>query len=302
MPTATPEITRIWLVSFFSCLVSGVSVSPVSAAACARCGRPRCSLPVEVTTKLPGAAGHVRVHVDHVRPVSERRVRRLDRSRRFPSRRAWLSPVRADSATSSVAALSNRPSAGTTSPASIRTMSPGTSSSAGICTSSPPRRTRALMIIIFWSAATGLGRLALLAKAEHGVEQREEEQDEAGSRLLQRVGCCRCRPRETDRSSGRRYWRDEGAPARLDLYPTANVFGPTEAPARGQPRRPWPVAGSTPSLAGDLVGQGAYQATAGGSAVRWDPRSSSSVGLSFRRLKWSRDSVTGHAGDGHPNG
>src|SRR6478672_2621260 len=65
-----------------------------------------------------------------------------------------LSPVSADSATSSVAALSSRPSAGTTSPASIATTSPGTSCSAGTWTSSPPRRTLALTIIIFWSAAT----------------------------------------------------------------------------------------------------------------------------------------------------
>src|SRR6478752_7463578 len=65
-----------------------------------------------------------------------------------------LSPVSADSATSSVAAFSSRPSAGTTSPASIATMSPGTSCSAGTSTSSPPRRTFALMIIIFCRAAT----------------------------------------------------------------------------------------------------------------------------------------------------
>ena len=65
-----------------------------------------------------------------------------------------LSPVNADSATSSVAASSSRPSAGTMSPASIATTSPGTSCSAGSSTSSPSRRTRALMNIIFWSAAT----------------------------------------------------------------------------------------------------------------------------------------------------
>ncbi len=65
-----------------------------------------------------------------------------------------LSPVSADSSTSSVAAFSSRPSAGTTSPASIATMSPGTSCSAGTSRSSSPRRTFALMIIIFCSAAT----------------------------------------------------------------------------------------------------------------------------------------------------
>jgi hypothetical protein len=65
-----------------------------------------------------------------------------------------LSPVSADSATSSVAALSSRPSAGTTSPASIATMSPGTSCSAGTSISRPSRRTFALTIIIFCNAAT----------------------------------------------------------------------------------------------------------------------------------------------------
>jgi hypothetical protein len=67
--------------------------------------------------------------------------------------------VSADSATSSVAADSRRPSAGTTSPASIATTSPGTSSSAGIWRSSPSRRTRALTIIIFCSAATASAAL-----------------------------------------------------------------------------------------------------------------------------------------------
>ncbi len=70
-----------------------------------------------------------------------------------------LSPVSADSATSSVAAASSRPSAGTTSPASIATTSPGTSSSAGSCISAPSRRTRALTIIIFASAATAAAAL-----------------------------------------------------------------------------------------------------------------------------------------------
>ena len=65
-----------------------------------------------------------------------------------------LSPVRADSSISSVAARMIRPSAGTRSPASTLTMSPGTISSMGISASSPPRRTLALTTIIFWRAAT----------------------------------------------------------------------------------------------------------------------------------------------------
>ena len=70
-----------------------------------------------------------------------------------------LSPVSAASATSSVAAASTRPSAGTTSPASISTTSPGTSCSAGSRLSAPSRRTLALTIIIFASAATAAAAL-----------------------------------------------------------------------------------------------------------------------------------------------
>ena len=70
-----------------------------------------------------------------------------------------LSPVSADSATSSVAARSSRPSAGTMSPASIATMSPGTSCSAGSSASAPSRLTRAVTIIIFCSAATAAAAL-----------------------------------------------------------------------------------------------------------------------------------------------
>ena len=65
-----------------------------------------------------------------------------------------LSPVSADSATSSVAARRSRPSAGTMSSASIETISPGTSCSAGISCSCPSRLTLALMIIICRRAAT----------------------------------------------------------------------------------------------------------------------------------------------------
>ncbi len=65
-----------------------------------------------------------------------------------------LSPVRAASSISSVAATSRRPSAGILSPASNVTTSPGTSSSAGTSTRSPSRRTCALITSIFCSAAT----------------------------------------------------------------------------------------------------------------------------------------------------
>ena len=89
-----------------------------------------------------------------------------------------LSPVSADSAISSVAAESRRPSAGTTSPASIETTSPGTSSSAGICSELAVAAHARLDDHHLLQRGDRLGRLALLAQAEHGVEQRQEEQDE----------------------------------------------------------------------------------------------------------------------------
>ena len=70
-----------------------------------------------------------------------------------------LSPVSADSSTSSVAAFSSRSSAGTISPASTATMSPGTSCPAGISASWPSRLTLTLMIIIFCKAATAAAAL-----------------------------------------------------------------------------------------------------------------------------------------------
>ncbi len=70
-----------------------------------------------------------------------------------------LSPVRAASSISRVAAVMIRPSAVTRSPASNETMSPGTSSSAATSRSSPSRRTRARTISIFWSAATAAAAL-----------------------------------------------------------------------------------------------------------------------------------------------
>ena len=65
-----------------------------------------------------------------------------------------LSPVRAASSISRVAATRIRPSAGTRLPASTRTMSPGTSSSASISIACPSRRTLAIVFIIFDSAST----------------------------------------------------------------------------------------------------------------------------------------------------
>ena len=115
------------------------------------------AIPVEVTMKLPAP----RVTFVFMKTMSVRSPRGVssDPTASTPFETGRLSPVSAASAISSVAAERRRPSAGTRSPASIETTSPGTSCSAGICTSSPPRRTRALTIIIFWSAATASAAL-----------------------------------------------------------------------------------------------------------------------------------------------
>jgi len=64
-----------------------------------------------------------------------------------------LSPVRAASSISSVAATMRRPSAGTRLPASNNTMSPGTRVSATTSITWPSRRTRAMFFISFSSEA-----------------------------------------------------------------------------------------------------------------------------------------------------
>ncbi len=50
--TAAPEMTRIWLVSFFSCVVSGVSVSPVLCSMC-EMWPTSVAIPVDVTMNVP---------------------------------------------------------------------------------------------------------------------------------------------------------------------------------------------------------------------------------------------------------
>ena len=70
------------------------------------------------------AAGDLGVLEHHVRAVAERDLA-LGERRRRPSATGALSPVSAASCTSSVADVTIRPSAGTTSPASSSTMSPG---------------------------------------------------------------------------------------------------------------------------------------------------------------------------------
>ena len=148
--SATPAITRIWFVRLLSCLVRGVSSETCPESIC-EMWPTSVAMPVDVTTKL--AAPRVTwVFMNAMSTRSPRPAPSPTTSTCFGT--GALSPVRADSSISRVAARMIRPSAGTRSPASIFTMSPGTRSSIGTCTTSPPRRTLACTTIIFWSAAT----------------------------------------------------------------------------------------------------------------------------------------------------
>jgi len=102
------------------------------------------AIPVAVTTNSPvPRVTEVFMYTMSVRSPSGMSA---SPTRAVPFETGRLSPVSSDSATSSVAARSSLPSAGTTSPASIETTSPGTSCSAGISATWSSRRTRAVTI------------------------------------------------------------------------------------------------------------------------------------------------------------
>ncbi len=115
------------------------------------------SMPVAVTTNVP--VPRVAFVFMKTMPLRSPSGTSSPVTASVPLETGTLSPVSADSAISSVAAWSSRPSAGMMSPASTDTMSPGTSWSAGSSSSRPSRRTFALMIIIFWRAATAAAAL-----------------------------------------------------------------------------------------------------------------------------------------------
>ena len=149
--SAMPAITRICPVSRSIWRVSGVLT------ACSSFSMPEIRptsvvIPVAVMTNSPAP----RVTLVFMYTMSERSPSGVPApaTGSVPLATGRLSPVSADSSTSSVAAFSSRPSAGTISPASIATMSPGTSRSAGISASWPSRLTLALMITIFCRAET----------------------------------------------------------------------------------------------------------------------------------------------------
>ena len=144
--SARPAITRICCDSRSIWRVSGVLTF------CSSCSIPEMwptsvAIPVAVTTNSPvprtTSVFMYTMSVRSPRGVSTSTTALVDLLT------GRLSPVSPDSATSSLAAVRSRPSAGTISPASIATISPGTSCSAGISASWPSRLTLALMIIIF---------------------------------------------------------------------------------------------------------------------------------------------------------
>ena len=142
-----------------------------------------------------------------------------------------LSPVSAASAISSVAADSSRPSAGTMSPASTDTMSPGHEllrRDLHELTVAPDARLDDHHLL---QRGDRLGCLALLAQAEHRVEQRQEQQDETGSELLQ--GIQAPDPRDEQHDLHRvAVLPHERAPARLD-----GRLGELVRPDGREPRR-----------------------------------------------------------------
>ena len=149
--SAMPAITRICSSSRSIWRVSGVLTS-CSSASIPEMWPTSVAIPVAVTTNSPAP----RVTLVFMYTMSARSPSGVPApcTGSVPLAAGRLSPVSADSSASSVAAFSSRPSAGTTSPASIATMSPGTSCPAGISASWPSRLTLALMIVIFCRAAT----------------------------------------------------------------------------------------------------------------------------------------------------
>ena len=115
------------------------------------------AIPVAVTTNSP--APRVTAVFMYTMQARSPSGRPASPAGAVPFEAGRLSPVSPDSATSSIAACSSLPSAGTMSPAAIATTSPGTSCPAGISASWPSRRTRAVTIIIFCSAATAASAL-----------------------------------------------------------------------------------------------------------------------------------------------
>ena len=127
------------------------------------------AMPVAVTTSSPGAAGDLGVHVRHVDAVAERRRRAGDRLDALGDRQALAGQRR-------LLDLERRrrqqPAVGRDQVARLDvTMSPGHELLRRRSRrAAPSRRTLALTIIIFWSAATLASALPSWLQADHRVE------------------------------------------------------------------------------------------------------------------------------------
>ncbi len=234
MTSAVPEMTRIWLVSFFSCFVSGVSAS-VS-----------CDEHVRDVADLgrhPGRGDDEARRRPWSRSCSCRPCRsgrraacRLAVTVSAPFATGMLSPVSADSATSSVAAFSSAPVGG--------------DDVAGLDRDDVARNELLGRNLDELAAAAhlrlddhhllqrgdGRGRLPLLVQAEHGVEQRQEEQDEAGAELVQRLDAADAGDEQDDLHRVA-VLAHERAPARLGLGGDESVRAVLLEPCRGFGRR-----------------------------------------------------------------
>ena len=149
----SPAAPTIHNVNVFICFVSGVSSRTVPDNMCAILPT-SVSLPVAVTTMtpLPWVTG---LCMNAMFDCSPGLMSPSD-SAVASFAAGTLSPVSADSSICSALDVTIRPSAGTSSPAAIKTTSPITSCSAGITDSAPSRRTRAVAFIIDCSAFIAL--------------------------------------------------------------------------------------------------------------------------------------------------
>ena len=129
--SAMPAMTRICPVSRSIWRARGVLTACSSASIPEMCPT-SVAIPVAVTTNSP--APRVTLVFMYTMPARSPSGAPAPFTGSVPLATGRLSPVSADSSTSSVATFSSRPRAGTTSPASIATMSPGTSCPAGIST------------------------------------------------------------------------------------------------------------------------------------------------------------------------
>ena len=205
-------MNRIWLVSFLSWTVSGVSASSVACSMCEMCPT-SVDIPVAVTTNCARAPGHVRVHVDHVGAVAERRLGRLDGLprpwRRAGSRRSAPTPP----------PRASPPTAGGRRRHDVARLDrddvPGHELLAGIWTSSPSRCTLALTIIIFCSAATASAAFPSWRRPSTALNSVRKSSTSPVPKLVQRVEAADAR-NEQDDLHRVAVLAHERPPARLD--------------------------------------------------------------------------------------